>query len=304
MVAACLACWPIYEIGTVRMLTTSPGRWTAENNTARVSVLLRCVRSLAGDRVEPPRLLQNFPLGNILMYTSRQSGPRPALIDIYGGAWQRGAPGDTARFDSYMALHGFTVFAIDYRHAPAFHFPDQVRDVQAALEFLHSNATQYNVDPNRFILCGRSSGAELALLAAYQAGGIPIRAVISFYGPTDLKSGYWDRPFPDPIDVRAVLRAYLGGSPLERPDAFRDASPVHYVRPSLPPTLLLQGERDHIVKAAFAHELYSKLQASGNRASLLKIPWSEHAFDLVFSGLGNQVCLPYIHDFLQREVGN
>ena len=69
----------------------------------------------------------------------------------------------------------------------------------------------------------------------------------------------------------------------------------------MPPTLLIQGARDHIVKSDFALELYDKLQASGNSASLLTIPWSEHAFDLIFFGLGNQVCLPYIDDFLLKQ---
>ena len=72
----------------------------------------------------------------------------------------------------------------------------------------------------------------------------------------------------------------------------------------MPPTLLIQGARDHIAKHVFAQELYNKLQTSGNRAALLTIPWSEHAFDLVFFGLGNQVCLPYIQEFLHGEIGD
>ena len=153
------------------------------------------------------------------------------------------------------------------------------------------------------MLCGRSSGAELALLAAYEPEPIPIRAVISYYGPTDLTRGYYDRPTPDPIDVRSVLATFLGGSPAQVPAIYRDASPVNHVGPGLPPTLLIQGRRDHLVKAEFASELYDKLRAAKDTVSLIELPWSEHGFDFAFGGLGNQVSLGYVDDFLRETVG-
>jgi len=230
---------------------------------------------------------------------------RPAVIDIYGGAWQRGSPEDNRDFHRYLLARGYAVFAIDYRHAPAAQFPAQIHDVQAAISFILSSAAEFNVDPRRVVLCGHSSGAQLALLAAYQGipvddALIPIAGVISFYGPPDLAAGYSDVPSPDPIHVRAVLEAYLGGTPAQVAGRYRDASPVTYVREGLPPTLLIQGGRDHIVKPRFARELYRKLIDTGNRAYLLEIPWSEHAFDAVFRGVGNQLALFYVDEFLSE----
>ena len=197
---------------------------------------------------------ETLPL-NIRYYRPKGAGPHPGLIDIYGGAWQRGAPEDSRQFDSYLAYKGYAVFAIEYRHAPNFRFPAQIEDVRAAIAFLHANAAQYHTDPDRLILCGRSAGGQLALLAAYEPGPVPIRAVIAFYAPTDLAAGYADLPSPDPIDVRQVLATYLGGSPAQAPEAYRAASPITYAQRGLPPTLLIQGARDHIVKPRFPREL-------------------------------------------------
>ena len=140
----------------------------------------------------------------------------------------------------------------------------------------------------------------MALLAAYEPGPVPVRAVIAFYAPTDLAAGYNDLPSPDPIDVRQVLSTYLGGSPAQAPEAYRAASPITYAQRALPPTLLIQGARDHIVKPRFPRELQGKLLGSGNRAVLLEIPLAEHAFDAVFPGIGNRLALHYVEQFLAQ----
>jgi acetyl esterase/lipase len=259
--------------------------------------LLEFFGNIPRANIEP----ETLPL-NIRYYRPQGDGPHPALIDIYGGAWQRGAPQDSRRFDSYLASKGYAVFAIDYRHAPAFRFPAQIEDVRAAISFVHNNAAQYGTDADRLILCGRSAGGQLALLAAYEPGAVPVRAVISIYGPTDLAAGYNDVPSPDPIDVRQVLVTYLGGSPAQAPSAYRTASPVTYAQRPLPPTLLIHGARDHIVKPRFPRELQRKLWASGNRAVLLEIPWAEHAFDAVPPGIGSRLALHYIEQFLTQSL--
>jgi acetyl esterase/lipase len=287
--AALVLSWPMVEVAGVER------RMEAQLSPSAPLHLLELFRTIPRSPVEP----ETLPL-NIRYYRPEGDGPHPGLIDIYGGAWQRGTPEDSRQFDSYLANKGYAVFAIEYRHAPKFRFPAQIEDVRAAISFVHANAAQYRTDPDRLILCGRSAGGQLALLAAYEPGPVLVRAVIAFYAPTDLAAGYIDLPSPDPIDVRQVLATYLGGSPAQAPEAYRVASPVTYAqRTLLPPTLLIQGARDHIVKPRFPRELQGKLRASGNRAVLLELPWAEHAFDAV-PGIGNRLALHYIEQFLAQ----
>ena len=300
VVAVCLviSAWPLTQIPGIERTMANQFPGPAREGERQPFVLLDCFRGIPAQRIEPERL----PLG-MLLYRPTGAHTVAAVIDIYGGAWQRGEPRDDRQFDSYLASRGYAVFAIEYRHAPKFQFPAQLEDVRAAVAFVSLHAGEYHIDRDRIVICGRSSGAHLALLAAYERGPVVIRSVIGFYGPTDLAAGYRDLPSPDPIHVRSVLEAFLGGPPDSLAERYREASPVAHVRMGLPPTLLIQGGRDHIVKLVFARELHRKLQDAGNRAILLEIPWAEHAFDAVFSGAGSQLALHYIERFLRETVG-
>jgi acetyl esterase/lipase len=235
----------------------------------------------------------------LTIYRPTSAGRFPILVQIYGGAWQRGTPNDDSLFARYFASRGHVVFAIDYRHAPQWRWPAQILDVRAALAWIRSHAAEYDGDASRLVLLGRSAGAQLALIAAYEGTPADVAGVVSFYGPTDLAEGWRVPPRPDPLDVRAVLETYLGGTPDQIPEPYRAASPLTYVSAKVPPTLLLYGGRDHIVEARFGRMLNDRLRAVGATSFLLELPWSEHAFDAVPNGLGGQLSLYHVERFLE-----
>lgn len=223
------------------------------------------------------------------LYQPADSGVHPVLVQIYGGAWQRGVPGDHAEFASYFASQGYVVVAIDYRHAPAFQFPVQVEDVRMALAWIGANAASIRADTSRMALIGRSAGAHLAMMAAYAVDAPFVRGVIDYYGPVDLIEGYEHPPRPDPLHVREIEEAFLGGSPSEMPDRYRAASPVSLVTRRQPPTLLIYGGRDHIVEPRFGTLLAGRLRTEGTTVVHLEIPWAEHAFDAIPHGPSGQL---------------
>ena len=232
------------------------------------------------------------------IYRPLPKGKYPALVVIYGGAWREGTPSSYEQFNCYMAAQGYSVIAIDYRHAPEYKFPAQLEDVQSALRYIQDHAHDLEVDTDRMAIMGRSAGGHLAALAAYQQDAIPFRAVIGYYGAVNLTEGYYDLPFPDPINIQAVLHDFLGGTPEEFPELYQKASPINYPRPNLPPSLLVYAGRDHLVQAKFGRQLYNKLRATDNHAVWLEIPWAEHAFDAIFPGISNQLALYYTERFL------
>jgi acetyl esterase/lipase len=232
------------------------------------------------------------------VYRPAAAGPHPVLVQLYGGAWQRGSPADNASFASWFASKGYVVVAADYRHAPEATWPAQVEDVRSALGWIVAHSSEYEADTSRIAVIGRSAGAQLALVAAYQAGSPSLRAVVSYYGPTDLAEGWRQPPRPDPLDVRSILETYLGGTPDSAPLQYRDASPVTYVTLRAPPTLLVYGARDHIVAPRFGRELDERLRPAGGVSVLLEVPWAEHAFDAVPNGLSGQIALYYTERFL------
>ena len=231
-------------------------------------------------------------------YRPSLEGKYPTLIILYGGAWREGTPDSYEQFSCYMAAQNYTVIAIDYRHAPQYKFPAQLEDVEMALQYIRDRAEDLSVDSDKMAIMGRSAGGHLAHLAAYKQDAIPFKAVVNYYAPVDLTEGYYDPPVPDPIGIHGVLENFLGGTPKEQPELYQQASPINYLRPDLPPSLLIYAGRDHLVQAKFGRGLYDKLRASDNTAVYLEIPWAEHAFDAVFFGVSNQLALYYTERFL------
>jgi acetyl esterase/lipase len=232
------------------------------------------------------------------VYQPEQVGNYPAIVVIHGGAWQRGNANQDAAFNHYMAAQGYVVWAITYRHAPKYHFPAQIDDVLEALEFIKQNAVEYETDLSRMAIMGRSAGSQLAMLAGYQSSPIEFRAVVGYYGPVNLTAGYYEVPTPDPIQSRSTLKAFLGGTPDEFPHLYEQASPLLLVKPQLPPSLLIYGGRDHVVQSKYGRALGLALREQGNQAVFIEIPWADHVFDAVFSGVSNQLALYYTERFL------
>jgi acetyl esterase/lipase len=234
----------------------------------------------------------------LTVYRPNRDGRFPAIVQIYGGAWQRGTPEDQSEIGRYLAARGYVVFAIDYRHAPRWMWPAQIADVRSALGWIRDHARDYQADVTRLALVGRSAGAQLALIAAYEPNAPRIRGVVSYYGPVDLADGYRNPPNPDPLGIRAIEEALLGGTPDSVPGRYREASPITYVTRRLPPTLLVYAGRDHVVEARFGRLLHERLMATGSVSALLEIPWAEHGFDAVTAGPSAQVSLYYTERFL------
>jgi acetyl esterase/lipase len=233
------------------------------------------------------------------------AGPHAIVIQIYGGAWQRGEPASDGQFATWLAAHNYVVFAVDYRHAPAWKWPAQINDVDSALVWVAHHAAEFGGDASRVVLIGRSAGAHLATMAAWRTQPIPVRGVVSFYGPADLATSYQTPPRPDPIHTRAVEEALLGGPLDAMPERYADASTITFVRRAtspLPPSLLIYGARDHIVEAKYGAAITDALRASHTPVAYLEIPWAEHAFDAVFNGPSSQLSLYYIERFIAWAV--
>lgn len=263
-----------------------------------------------GIKADDPRIARGIEIAKregvaltLDLYRPRRTDPSPIVVQIYGGGWQRGSPSDDETLARHLASTGYLVVAIDYRHAPRWTWPSQIEDVDTALVWIREHAAAHGGDPTRMALLGRSAGAQLALVAAYRRQDPAIRAVVSLYGPVDLAEGWRRTPRPDPIKVRTLLEAYLGGTPDSVPDRYRDASPITYASASSPPTLLIYGARDHVVEHRFGEELDHRLRKAGATSILLEIPWAEHAFDAIPNGPSGQLTLYYVERFLARTMG-
>ena len=310
IVSACLAVWPLTQY--TRVAAAASEQVGTTDAPPRFSLMAAFTGlPTSADVIERiiPYAAPNGERLTMRLYSLPQRETRPALVVLYGGAWQQGTSAQAANVSRALASKGYVVAALDYRHAPASRYPSPVDDVNRGMLLVRDSADAWGIDLARVAILGRSSGGHLAELAAYMPGGYPFRAVIAIYAPYDLVKGYRDLPSPDPLGVRAVLTSFIGGKPEERLAQYRAASPASYMRPGLPPTLLIFGGRDHLVKPEFNRGAARALRAARVPVVAVELPWAEHAFDLAPTGLGGQLAFNVIVDYLAvnlkpARVGN
>lgn len=105
-------------------------------------------------------------LGNALRRRSssaRRWGGYPVVLNFHGGGFTLGSPMDDARWCSTVVDEcNAVVIAVDYRLAPECPFPTAVEDGVDAVIWVHQNAEELGIDPNKIALSGFSSGANMA----------------------------------------------------------------------------------------------------------------------------------------------
>jgi acetyl esterase/lipase len=233
-----------------------------------------------------------------------EHGLLPGVIVVHGGTWQSGSNSEFVALNAYLAGRDYVVAAINYRLAPRWPFPAARDDVLSAIAFLKVYGPEFGLDPARIALLGRSAGGQLALLAAYTAGEPAIRGVISIYGPTDLEFGYEHPAASGLYDTRGALEAYLGGPPATASDNYYAASPINFVTPASPPTLLIHGLLDAVVKPDQSARLESRLQEAGVKHLFVRLPWATHGCDKSFGGPCGQVATYAVERFLDGVMAD
>ncbi|GAA4325525.1 hypothetical protein GCM10023149_27930 [Mucilaginibacter gynuensis] len=231
-------------------------------------------------------------------YPSQQPGTRPCVIVIHGGSWSSGNSKQLPELNSYLAKRGYNVASVNYRLAPDYQNPAPVEDVKAALNYLRQNAGNFHIDTNKFVLLGRSAGAQIVLLAAYTLHHSSLKGVIDFYGPADMVWGYSLPANPWVMDSRAVMHRYLGGPYNKVPQNYVASSPIEFVDKQSPPTLIIHGANDVLVAYEHSRRLNDKLQQNGIKHYWLKLPWATHGFDYNLNGPGGQLSTYAVETFL------
>lgn len=245
-------------------------------------------------------------------YDPPTAGLHPSIVVVHGGSWRNGDKGeggiDPTITNRIFAARGYTVYDIQYRLVPQAIFPAQLEDIICALGHVRAHAAADGTDPERTVLLGRSAGAHLAILAAYRAGRDPVpasctrpatvRGAVGLYAPTDLVRAYNVPADPDLIAGTSALGDFLGGSPASAPDRYRLATPQEALDRPVPPTLLLHGEADQIVRPDHSRSLAAALTAAHDDVALVLIPWGGHGFDAISWGPGGQIALAATLRFL------
>jgi acetyl esterase/lipase len=208
----------------------------------------------------------------------------PGLVIIHGGGWTGGTKRGAREqnIGTTLAKNGYVCISIDYllatKDRPT--WPQNLHDCKTAVRWLRAHAEKYQVDPDRVGVIGGSAGGHLALMVGLtgpEAGLDPkgpygtlscqVQAVVDLYGPADLVR-------------RGRDQVMLPGTQADKPDLYKQASPVTHARKGNPPVLILHGTKDATVPVEQSQRMAEALKRAGVEYDLILVEGAPHSFHL------------------------
>ncbi|MBV9120271.1 MAG: alpha/beta hydrolase [Chloroflexi bacterium] len=229
-------------------------------------------------------------------------GPHPVVVFVHGGRWraeydlQHVSPACAA-----LTAAGVATWNIEFRRVGHIGggWPGTFEDVGKAADYVREIAGEHNLDLDRLVIAGHSSGGHLALWLAGRASLPPDspvhtpnplrgRAVIALAPIADMEEVWADSP--DGVED------ILGGSPKEFPDRLRGASPAELL-PFGMRQVLIQGDHDNR-PPSMLENYGARACAAGDEVKVRIIPGAGH-FWLVDPG---SPCWDEIADAILAEL--
>lgn len=243
------------------------------------------------------------------LFQPKQGSSFPAVIVVHGGAWITGNHTMENPFAMELARRGYVAATIEYRLSNEAKYPAQIHDLKASIRWLRANAARYHVDPNRIAAIGASAGGHLvALLGATNGmkhfegtGGnrmtsSTVQSVIDIDGPaTFIDPGNIEKEKKGPYDTNTRL---VGGTFAEKPEIWREASPITHVNRRSAPVLFINSSGNRPFQQR--EEMSAKLKAFGIVSEIVVIADTPHPFWLFHPWFDETI--QHVDDFLKRTL--
>ncbi len=245
------------------------------------------------------------------LYLPKTSSAAPLVVSIHGGGFIGGNRGPTP-YLSWLADNGYAVLDVDYRLATATSHTWNTADadVACAMTWATVHASEYRWDLDKVATFGGSAGGNLAVNVAYKieagtltpscgtAAQLPrVKAVIASYPVVDMTASVGDNAFGEQVGDW-----YVGGTPARYPQRYEAIDSANQITPAAPPTLLLQGGRDHLVFADHTKAFADRLTAAGITCRYVELPFLEHAYDSSSVNIGTKATRALMLPWLQKYV--
>ena len=224
-------------------------------------------RDLKGDLFIPPN----------------ENKQRPAILILHGGGWREGDRKQLRGYGILLARQGFVCLCSSYRLSTEDIWPAQIQDVKCAIRYLRSNYEILGIDPDRIGITGNSAGGHLSLMAGlkdydksfegeggYEEVSSEVKAICAIYPPAKIRKLEDTDPI---IDAYKMLMGEVGQEEYDK------ASPLIQIKNDFPPTMLVHGSSDSVVRLEDSTDLYQKLKQEKGTAELHIFSEEDHAFD-------------------------
>jgi acetyl esterase/lipase/lysophospholipase L1-like esterase len=208
---------------------------------------------------------------------------RPAVVFFFGGGWKAGTPAQFETHCRYLASRGVVAATADYRVATRHGVKADacVEDAKSAVRWLRQNAAVLGIDPHRICAGGGSAGGQTACCTALiqgldaEAEDVSISSVpnaLALFNPAVMLAPL------DGFGLGGITKVKLADIATRTGVPAADISPIHHVRPNMPPAIIFHGMGDTTVPYATVREFHKRMLAAGNRCELKGFAEAEHGF--------------------------
>jgi dienelactone hydrolase len=255
-----------YEVATSRLerLPTDPGSidsararpdgdvwysWSSAAGAPEIRSLRAGPVLSPSEEPAPPGVpYKDLHAGAVHCFLAEPPGPRPhpTIFLVHGGPAAHDRDAFAPRVQAWVD-HGFAVVLVNYRGSDGYGEAwrdglegnpglTELEDIAAARALVVDKGV---AEPNRLILAGRSWGGYLTLL------GLGTQPELWSLGIAEVPVADYFAAFEDEMEpLKAFDRALFGGSPNERPEFYRERSPLTYVEKVRAPIYITAGVND------------------------------------------------------------
>ncbi|MDV4151080.1 alpha/beta hydrolase [Clostridium sp. AL.422] len=211
----------------------------------------------------------------------------PVIIYVHGGSWVYGdkeIPNAISPLLDAFRDEGYVIISTSYELMRGEEiFNKQISDVKDTIRWVHKNKDEYNFNENKIGIIGASSGAHLALMAAYSDNDdfiddeilkeypSKVKYLIDFFGPTDLNT-------LDMNNVNWDLEQIINSVGENKEETLNKYSPINYVDKNEPNTLIIHSKKDVMVPYENAEILYEELLNNKNKVNIIPLEGATHDF--------------------------
>lgn len=198
----------------------------------------------------------------------------PVIMYIHGGGWGGGDKINdiVTDYGAEIVKNNMALVSVNYRFAPASTYPAQSNDIECAITYLKAHASELHIDMTRMGMFGDSAGGQLASMAAFNSPNKQlIKAVVEFYGTSDMWAQITRKPRPDKEAIH-----YVGSATNET--LAKAASPLYANHAGVPPFLLFHGLNDKTIHYDTTVKYAEKLKQDGVDVTLVGVQNANHHF--------------------------
>jgi acetyl esterase/lipase len=208
-----------------------------------------------------------------------------AILYMVSGGWvsRWAPPKESADRFQFLLEKGFTVVVVRHGSSPRYQVPDAVSDVRRAVRFVRYHAKAWGVDASRLGVHGGSAGGHLSLVLGMASDGGDSSAEEPFMRESNRVASVVAY-FP-PVDLRTMARGAVQATPDQRFPALNfekekaaDISPILFVTPDDPPTLLIHGDADTTVNISHSQRMFQALQENRIKSNFITLAGAGHGF--------------------------